>query len=188
MDAMLGPQPSRRSPAKRRRRREGTLSAPPSSRLMAPSDTGLRSRVSLPPELSPAGWGRQFGLSFVLVIRNDGGEATGRGGGPSGGGLAIPYFLQSSCPAPTCPSTPRDAGLFAGFMLDEGGPAEEVEPSLLTASPGLQVDTASVRCGFSASDLSDIIFTPLLSMVAEGSRGSDAKGQWKVFLGHQDSR
>lgn len=69
-------------------------------------------------------------------------------------------------------------------MLDGGDPAEEVKPSLLTASLGLQVDTASVRCGFSASDLSDIIFTPPLSMVAEGSRGSDAKGQWKVFLGH----
>ncbi|XP_043327605.1 putative uncharacterized protein FRMD6-AS1 [Cervus elaphus] len=70
---------------------------------MAPSDTGLRSRVSLPPELSPAGWGRQFGLSFVLAIRNDGGEATGRGGGPSGGGLAI---TSSSPPVPHPPAHP----------------------------------------------------------------------------------
>ena len=122
MDAMLGPQPSRLSPAKRRRRREGTLSAPPSSRLMAPSDTDLRSRVSLPPELCGAGGGRQFGLSFVLVILNDGGEGTGRGGGPSGGGLAIPYFLQSSCPAPTCPSTPRDDGLSPVLCLMEETP------------------------------------------------------------------
>ena len=66
-------------------------------------------------------------------------------------------------------------------MLDGGDPAEEVKPSLLTASPGLQVDTASVRCGFSASDLSDIFFTPLLSMVAEVAEGVMHKANGRYF-------
>lgn len=183
MDALLGPQPSRLSPAKRRRRREGTLSAPPSSRLMAPSDTDLRSWVSLPPELS--GWRGAAvwpELRFSNSERRRGGHwARRRSQRRRLSDSLLPPVLLSRTHLPIHPSRRRS---FAGFMLDGGDPAEEVKPSLLTASPGLQVDIASVRCGFSASDLSDIIFTSLLSMVAEGSRGSDAKGQWKVFLGH----
>lgn len=181
MDAMLGPQPSGLFPAKRRRRREGTLSAPPSSCLMAPSDT----RPSLPcisASRAQSGWPGAAvwpELRFGNSVQRRGGHWARRRSQPRRfSDSLLPPVLLSRTHLPIHHSGRRSC---AGFMLDGGGPAEEVKPSPLTVSPGLQVDTASVRCGFSASDLSEIIFT---RSALDGSRGSDAKGQGKVFLGH----
>lgn len=180
MDAMLGPQPSRLFPAKRRRRREGTLSAPPSSCLMAPSDTRPL-LLCISTSRAQSGWP---GAAVWPELRFSNSERL-RGGHWARRRSQRRQFSDSLLPPVLShthlPIHHSGRRSFAGFLLDGGGPAEEVKPSPLTASPGLQVDTVSVRCGFSASDLSEIIFTP--SALA-GSRGSDAKGQWKVFLGH----
>lgn len=160
MDAMLGPQPSRLFPAKRRRRREGTLSAPPSSCLMGPSDT----RPLLPcisTSRAQSGWP---GAAVWPELRFSNSErlreATGRGGRSQRSNLAIPYSLQS-CPTPTCPSTTPGRRSFAG-LLDGGGPAEGSQAFPANCLSGLQVSTVSVRCGL-APVTSRKLFLPLCS-------------------------
>lgn len=138
-----------------------------------------RSRVSLPPELSRAGWGWLFGLSFILLIQNDCGEAVERGGGTCGGGFVIPCFppvLQPPAHPPL--GSPLLRGFYTGWRGRRRGSQVASANSLL---PVLQVDAASIRCGFSASGPLEIIFARSFSMVA---KASDAEGQWKIFLWH----
>ncbi|CAN0540841.1 unnamed protein product [Rangifer tarandus platyrhynchus] len=104
---------------------------------MAPSDTDLRSWVSLPPELpgwrGAAVWPE---LRFSNSERRRGGHwARRRSQRRRLSDSLLPPVLLSRTHLPIHPSRRRS---FAGFMLDGGDPAEEVKPSLLTASPGLQ--------------------------------------------------
>lgn len=71
MDAVCGLPQSRPFLAQRSRRREGTLPVPPASGRMASPKRGPRSPGTLPAGFSRAGRGRLFGLSNVLLIRND---------------------------------------------------------------------------------------------------------------------
>ncbi|XP_034504572.1 basic proline-rich protein-like [Ailuropoda melanoleuca] len=127
--AVWGPLRSRPFPT--RRNLEGTLSASPfwpngPLRRSAPAPLAR----SLP-KPSRAGRGWLFGLSRVLLIRNDGVEATQRGGDPSGGGFVTPSFspvLLSRTHRPTHHSGRR---ALVGFMLD-GGRRQEAKPSPLT--------------------------------------------------------
>ncbi|XP_059039412.1 putative uncharacterized protein FRMD6-AS1 [Mustela lutreola] len=146
---------------------------------------GPRSPGTLPPEPSRAGRGWLFGLGIVLLIRNDGVEATQRGGDPSGGGFVTPSFsplLLSRTHRPTHHSGRALVGFYTGWR----GRRQEAKPPPLTlVSAIVKVDTASICCDCSECDPSEILFVRprrWLEGLAEG-----AKGRWKLFLWHYES-